>query len=40
MFEQYTNILGKSVTDYEDEDNSVVVKALPIMDVSKMKDTF
>jgi hypothetical protein len=36
---QYTNSLGKSLVDYSD-DNTILAKALPIMDVSKMKDVF
>lgn len=34
-----TNKQGRSVTDYS-EDNDVTIKAIPIMDVSKMVDTF
>jgi hypothetical protein len=37
---QYTNKNGKSVIDYEDDENSVVVKTLPIMDATKLFDTF
>jgi len=37
---QYTNSLGKSVVDYEDEENTIVAKALPIMDVEHLQDTF
>ena len=35
-----TNIKGKSVVDYEDEENTVVIKPIPIMDVSEMTDVF
>lgn len=34
IMSQYTNKSGRSVIDYEDEENSVVMKSLPIMDVS------
>ena len=40
IFSQYTNKDGKWVTDYDDPDNSVVVKSMPIMDVEHMYDTF
>ena len=40
IFGQYVNSRNKSLLDYEDDENVVVVKPLPIMDVQKMKDVF
>lgn len=40
IMSQFTNMNGKNVTDYEDDENFVVMKTLPIMDVGQMKDTF
>lgn len=40
MFSEYTNIYGKSLINYSDEENNIIAKAIPIMDVSNMKDIF
>ncbi len=40
IFNEYTNAKGKSLTDYGDAENTVVAKAIPIMDVSGLKDLF
>lgn len=36
IFDQMTNAYGKKVTDYDDQENTVIFKAIPIMDVSKI----
>ena len=40
VFAEFTNKLGKSLVDYEDPENTIVAKALPIMDVDVLKDLF
>ena len=35
-----TNFRGLKATDYDDDENTVIMKPLPIMDVDKLKDTF
>ena len=40
IFDQMTNAYGKKVTDYDDQENTVIFKAIPIMDVNSIKDTF
>ena len=31
---------GKSIVDYTDPENSIIVKTLPIMDITRLKETF
>lgn len=40
VFSEFTNSLGKSLVDYEDQENTIVAKAIPIMEVEHLKDVF
>lgn len=40
VFSNYTNKQGISVVDYENDDNNVQMKAVPVMDVSKIEEVF
>ena len=40
IFSKLTNKSGSSVTDYADKKNFVVMKAIPIMEVSSLDDFF
>ena len=40
VFSEFTNSLGKSLVDYEDQENTIVAKAIPIMEVEYLKDVF
>ena len=40
IFGEYTNKDNLSVTDYKDAENTIIAKALPVMDVSSLNDIF
>jgi len=40
VFDEMTNSSGRSLTDYEDEENTVIVKSIPVMDVTGLKEVF
>ena len=40
IFAQYTNSLDNLVTDYENPENTIIAKTVPVMDVTALKDTF
>lgn len=40
IFSEFTNMNGKSVVDYSDEENTIIAKAIPIMEVTKIKEAF
>ena len=40
IFAQFTNKNNKSIVDYEDPENTIVAKAIPVMNVSGLKDLF
>ena len=40
IFSEFTNMNKKSVVDYSDEENTIIAKAIPIMEVTKIKDAF
>ena len=40
VFAKFTNHANKSIVDYEDPENTVIAKAIPVMEVSGLKDLF
>ena len=40
VFGECVNSLGKPLDGYGDKENTIIAKAIPIMDVSKLKDVF
>lgn len=40
VFAKFTNNANKSIVDYDDTDNTVIAKAIPVMEVSGLKDLF
>ena len=40
IFSEFTNTMDKSIVDYKDSENTIVAKAVPIMDVNSLGDIF
>ena len=40
VFAKFTNHANKSIVDYEDPENTVIAKAIPVMEVSHLKELF
>ena len=40
IFGEFTNSANRSIIDYEDEENTVVAKAIPVMNIEKLEDIF
>jgi hypothetical protein len=40
LLSKFVNKAGKSVVDYEDADNNVVMKSLPVMDIENLSTLF
>lgn len=40
IFGEFTNSANRSIIDYEDEENTVVAKAIPVMNIENLKDIF
>ena len=40
IFGEFTNSANRSIIDYGDEENTVVAKAIPIMNIEKLEDIF
>jgi hypothetical protein len=40
VFAKFTNHANKSIVDYEDPENTVIAKAIPVMNIAGLKDLF